>query len=409
MHTSIEILPPQEIATRHAALRQHLHRLHPEASGLLVFARVDLYYLTGALANGLLWLPLEGEAVLLTRHGHERCRLESPLPHILPYKSYSEISALCADCGSPLHGLVAAQMNALPWTFATMLQARLPQCHFVSGDQALQLTRSVKSPWELNKMRLAGARHHDALTRILPPFLHPGMTEREIAHAAWRVFFELGHGGMNRMGNYGEEVFLGHLAAGDNGNYPSHFNGPLGLKGEHPASPFMGYAGSVWQKNSPLALDLGFVLEGYHTDKTQLYWSGNADSIPAVVRRAQDACLEIQRRAAESLRVGAIPSDIWRQAREQAAALDVTEGFMGLGGNKVHFLGHGIGLVVDEIPVLAERFDAPLQADMVLAIEPKIGIPGVGMVGVEDTYVVTDQGGQCITGTPTDIICVEKG
>lgn len=407
MHTTIEMLPLTEVSARHAAVRQHLRAVAPEASGLLVFSRVDIYYLTGTLANGILWLPLEGEAVLLVRRGIERCRLESPVQHMQAFKSYGELSALCDTCGSPLRGIVAAQMSALPWNLATLLQERLPACTFVPADRALALARSIKSPWEQSKMRLAGARHHKALVEILPTLLHPGLTERQIAHISWQVFFDLGHGGLNRMGNYGEDVFLGHLAAGDNGNYPSHFNGPLGLKGEHPAAPFMGYAGSVWQKRTPLALDIGFVLEGYHTDKTQIYWAGPADSIPDSVRLAQDACLEIQSTAAAALRVGGIPSEIWRRACEQAKKLGVAEGFMGLGGNKVQFLGHGIGLVIDEFPVLARGFDAPLQEGMVLAIEPKIGIKGVGMVGAEDTFVVTEQGGECISGKSMDIICID--
>lgn len=80
---------------------------------------------------------------------------------------------------------------------------------------------------------------------------------------------------------------------------------------------------------------------------------------------------------------------------------------MGLGGNKVRFLGHGIGLALDEVPVLAPRFDEPLQTGTVMAIEPKVGLPGLGMVGVENTFEVTPGGGRCITGSGFDIICVE--
>ncbi|MDE7064292.1 MAG: M24 family metallopeptidase, partial [Desulfovibrionaceae bacterium] len=138
-----------------------------------------------------------------------------------------------------------------------------------------------------------------------------------------------------------------------------------------------------------------------------LYWSGAASTIPDVVRRAQDAALEMQQRAAEALKVGAIPSVIWKDACERARQLGVAEGFMGLGGNKVTFLGHGIGLVIDEYPVLANRFDEPLEEGMVIAIEPKIGLSGIGMVGVENTFEVTERGGRCITGTRHDMLCIE--
>jgi Xaa-Pro aminopeptidase len=81
---------------------------------------------------------------------------------------------------------------------------------------------------------------------------------------------------------------------------------------------------------------------------------------------------------------------------------------MALGGNKVRFIGHGIGLAIDEYPVIAKGFDAPLEAGMLFAVEPKIGIPGFGMVGVENTFEVTLEGGRCLTGSRFDIVCVER-
>jgi len=69
-------------------------------------------------------------------------------------------------------------------------------------------------------------------------------------------------------------------------------------------------------------------------------------------------------------------------------------------------LGHGIGLVVDEWPVIAEGFDEPLEQNMALAIEPKKGMPGVGMVGIENTFLVTTQGGRGLTGESPGLIPV---
>lgn len=407
MFTAIEQLPREEAEFRQARCRTYLAVTAPEAGGLLVFSRLNIYYLTGVWADGVVWLPLEGEPVLLVRRGMERCRLESPLRHVVEYASYAQIPVLCAEAGSPLSSVLAAEMGSLPWTLADQLRDKLKGYAFIAGDRALMLTRAIKTSWERRKLFLAGQRHDQALCDVLPAMLRPGMTEREIAVAAWKVFYRFGHGGMNRMGNYGEDVFLGHIAAGENGNYPSHFNGPLGLKGEHPAIPFMGSPDSVWARQSPLALDIGFMLEGYHTDKTQLYWAGSPASVPDAVRRAQDAALELEERAGAALKVGAIPSDIWKDACERARVLGVAEGFMGLGDNKVAFLGHGIGLVIDEYPVLAQRFDEPLEEGMILAIEPKIGLPGIGMVGVENTFEVTPQGGRCLTGTRHDMICLE--
>ena len=377
----------------------------------MVFSRLGLYYLTGTFGNGVLWLPLEGRPVLLIRKGIERARLESPLEDIVSFRSYGDLPGLCAEAGSPLSGAVAAEMNGLSWALSGLLTSRLKDVRFLPGDMILSRAQAVKSPWELEKMRLCGARHAQALVRMLPRLIRPGMSERQVSHAVWEAFFELGHQGMMRMGAHGEEIFLGHVSAGDSGNYPSVFNGPLGLRGEHPAVPFMGYAGSVWKKGSPLSVDCGFSLEGYVSDKTQVYWAGPESSIPDEVRRAHDFCVAAQNWTAENLKPGAVPSRLYAHCLEWAAREGLAEGFMGLGANKVPFLGHGIGLTVDAWPVLAKGFDEPLEEGVVMAVEPKMGIAGLGMVGVENTFAVGAAGGECLTWAGPDedfsMICLE--
>ena len=85
-------------------------------------------------------------------------------------------------------------------------------------------------------------------------------------------------------------------------------------------------------------------------------------------------------------------------------APEFRKGFMGFGQNTVKFLGHGIGLWIDESPVIAKGFDEPLEEGMVFAVEPKKGIPNVGLVGIENTFIVTHQGGRYLTGTHRGLI-----
>lgn len=402
--------PAERIDAEELALRQHRVRtaladICPKAEGLLVFSRLNLYYLAGTLGAGVLWLPQDGEPVLLLRRGVERARLESSLQNILEYRSFSQLADLCREAGSPLGKVCGAEMSGLTWSLAQLLTSRLPDVEFCNGDLALNRARSVKTEWELAKLRLAGARHYQSLYQMLPGRIHAGMSEREISHKAWEVFFELGHSGNLRMSD--QDIFLGHVAAGESANYPSHFNGPVGLIGEHPAVPYMGYAGAVWKQNEPLACDIGFCLEGYQTDKTQVYWSGTRASIPDTVARAHDLCVQVQQYAAENLRPGGIPSEIYATSLQMAEKAGFAEGFMALGSNKVPFLGHSIGLLVDEWPVIAKGFDAPFEEGMVFALEPKIGIEGLGMVGVENTFEITANGSVCITGDRYEIICLE--
>lgn len=406
MYKALACIPSEELERRHEAVRRHLRDVAPEAGGIMVFSRLNLYYLTGTLGNGVLWLPLEGDSVFMLRKGVERARLESPLTPY-PFKSYGQLPDVCAMAGSPLTKMVGAETAGLSWQLSGMLTSRLNETVFLSADHALALAKAVKSEWELSILRLAGARHHHCLHDVLPTMIHAGMTERELSHKSWEAFFKAGHQGNMRMQAHGEECFLGHVAAGDTGNYPSVFNGPLGVRGEHPASPFMGYAGQVWQEGTPLGLDIGFILDGYHTDKTQTYWAGAAASIPDEVRRAHDFCMEMQAYVAENACPGATPEDLYLYCLHQADERGFAEGFMGLGENKVPFIGHGIGLTVDEWPPLAKKFRDPLEPGMVIAVEPKYGIPGVGMVGVENTFEITEDGARCISGDEYDIICID--
>ncbi|MFW5838023.1 MAG: M24 family metallopeptidase [Desulfovibrionaceae bacterium] len=407
MFESMATIPGEELSRRKTSCLSLLSRLQPEAGGLLVLSRLAIYYFTGTLLPGALWIPRHGENVLMLRKGIERARLEAGGCRLAEFRSFSQLEDICSQAGAPLAETMAVETTGATWQIGTMLEQRLPGRTLVPGDTAIMKAQARKSEWELSVLRLCGARHGEALEELIPARIQPGMSEREISHACWEAFFSLGHSGPLRMGAFGEECFLGHVAAGDSGNYPSGFNGPLGLRGEHPATPFMGYAGKLWDRGQPLSLDIGFSLEGYCTDKTQVYWAGTAASIPDDIRRAHDFCLEVQAGAAERLKPGAAPEDIWALALDLAQKRSMMDGFMGLGGNKVPFLGHGVGLTIDGWPALAKGFDEPLEAGMCLALEPKQGVPGAGMVGVENTFEVTDHGGRLISGSTGELICIE--
>lgn len=398
--------PEDELKIRWEKCRNFLRSMSPETGGLMAFSRLQIYYLTGTLVNGVFWLPLEGEPVLFVRRSIERAQIESAVKNIQSFKSYSNLEPIAKECGSPLTEVIGAESAGLTWQLGEMLTSRIKNSKFVPADKVFSSSRSLKSEYELEIMRRTGELHHHALFNVLPERIKPGMTEREIAHVIWNVFFELGHQGLMRMQSYGEEIFLGHVSAGESGNYPSSFNGPLGIRGEHPASPFMGNASVKWEKNTPLSTDVGFVLEGYHTDKTQVYWGGKSESIPNKVLEAQSFCEEMQALAVSMLKPGSTPEEIYLAVMKEVEKQGFSEGFMGIGPSKVPFLGHGIGLAVDGFPPIAKGFDLEIQKGMVFAIEPKQSIPGVGMVGVENTFEVTAEGCRSITGDDFSMVCV---
>ncbi len=396
--------PEIEIHSRWRRYRELINRHLPQCDGAFVFSRLNIFYFTGTFANGVFWLPIEGEPILFCRRGAKRAEIETPLNNIVLFNSYKELNRGFLDFDTLLPSKVAAETNGLSWSLSNSLQKYLPEIEFVSSDKLLAMCRAKKSEWELELHREAGRRHNRCLVELLPPMLYEGINELQISHILSELFFSQGHNGVLRMEAFGEEVFLGHIAVGESANYPSVFNGPVGLRGVNPAAPFMGSEDVKWGLDSPLIIDNGFTLGGYQTDKTQVYWLGNKSSIPASVQGAQSLCLEMQAMIAEQLLPGKVPSSIWNQSETMALKSPWAQGFMGFGSNKVKFVGHGIGLAVDEYPVLAKGFDLPLEEGMVLAVEPKIGLPGIGMVGTENTFEVTRSGGRALTGNNYEII-----
>ena len=415
MFTSIEVIPTPELEARRARCRGILRERYPELSGIMVFSRSNIYYYTGTFAIGLLWLPLEGEPILAVRKGMERAALEAPATSTVAYKSYSQIAALMAEAGSAITDNFGVEQSGLSWALGNNFSKNFNSFGFKPVDDVLNRARSVKTPWELAKVREAGARHYQAMNNILPERMHYGMSGFDVSRTLWGIFAELGNTGGTRMSELGQEVVLGHVSVNENIAYPSYYNGPLGVKGIHPTAAYMGCSSEIWDKGGFVAIDVGFVWEGYNSDKTLLYFAGKEKDIPDWARRAQDCCMAIQARIAEQLKPGMIPSGLYRESLEMAAKAGYAEGYMGYAGNRVPFMGHSLGLQVDEWPVIANRFDEPLEENMVMALEPKITVPGKGMVGVENTFIVKAMGGECVSAgsadlfvDPGDFIFVDK-
>jgi Xaa-Pro aminopeptidase len=182
---------------------------------------------------------------------------------------------------------------------------------------------------------------------------------------------------------------MGVVVSGASALYPTSFNGPVGAEGPYPNSP----SGAGWKQlaaGETVMLDLVTMHNGYHADTTRTFFLGGEPTDAA--RRGHDGCLEVARWIEERMRPGASCSDVFREVRSLVEKRGEPDGFMGFGENRVRFFGHGVGLELDELPVLAQRIELRIEPGMVVAVEPKAFLPGTGPVGIENTYVVTDDG-----------------
>jgi Xaa-Pro aminopeptidase len=262
-------------------------------------------------------------------------------------------------------------------------------------DLQLSATRAIKSPYELGLMEQSGRIHQRILEERVPALLVEGISEALFAARLFSVMVEEGHQGISRFNMFDTEMALGHIAFGESAIYPTSFNGPGGNYGMSPAVPMLGSRQRMLKKGDLVFVDIGCGVEGYHTDKTMTYMYGKP--LPEEAMGNHYKCVQIQNEIAALLKPGAIPSEIYSAIMDSLSP-GFLENFMGFGNRQVKFLGHGIGLTIDELPVIAEGFDEPIREGMVFAIEPKKGIQDIGMVGIENTFIVTPQGGRCITG-----------
>jgi Xaa-Pro aminopeptidase len=214
---------------------------------------------------------------------------------------------------------------------------------------------------------------------------------------------EEGHMGIARFNMFDTEMVIGQIGFGESSIYPTSFDGPGGNYGLNAAMPGIGSRQRLLKKGDMVFVDMGLAVNGYHTDKTLSYQFGQ--ELPDAAIKEHYRCVAIQNKIAEMLKPGTIPSDIYDTILNGLSP-DFMVNFMGFGNRQAKFLGHAIGLTVDEIPVIAKGFNEPLQNNMAFALEPKKGMAGVGMVGIENTFIVTPQGGKCITGTYSDLMKV---
>ena len=358
---------------------------------------VSLFYLTGTICDGMLLIRRGGEATLWVRRSQERAIVESGFGDIRPMKSFRDV----ASAAGALPDTLYLDMAGATMEWYGMLCRHMPFSRVLPVDRAMLRTRAVKSDYELERMRYAGSTVDRLLRDELPSMLREGISEAELGTGLFSLYMKNGYHGINRFSMRSGEMLLGHVSFGDSPLHPSVFDGASGVEGLCPAVPVLGRRDRFLRGGDLIFVDTAFGYDGYHVDKTMVFSYKNEQ--PGFVAAAHGHCLELERRAAAMLRTGTKPSDVYKEVAESVDPA-FKESFMGVPGRTVQFIGHGIGLYTDEMPVIAKGFDTPLESGMTIALEPKIGIKSVGMVGNENTYLVTDEGGVCLTGGQADII-----
>jgi Xaa-Pro aminopeptidase len=384
-----DYVPREELERRWKRVRQFMN-----CDSLIVLQNVDRYYLTGTLQTGVLWFPREGEPILAVRKSFERAKVESALRKIVLLKTYSELAGLLPNAGET----IGFELDVTPVATYQQVSKYFPDAKIVDGSMAIRQARAVKTPYEIDCIRRAAAQL-DAMFLDIPTQLREGLAEYELAARIEYVLRMNGHQGYTRVRRFDMEMHYGAVSFAETAAYPHAFDGPVGVRGLYAAVPVMGGARTL-KRNEPVMIDICGGYAGYIADGSRTYCVG---SVSQQMRDTHRYIMDLNSWIEEQLRPGAVPSEIYKKILERVAKTPFSAHFMGAGENQVRFVAHSVGLELDEIPVIAPKFDDPLEPGVVFAVEPKVFYPGLGGVGVENTYVVTENNCERLTTCPMEI------
>ena len=358
----------------------------------LITCNVNLIYTYGRVVSGYLYLPLNAPARLFIKRPND---IEGE--HIHPIRKPEQITGLLKECGLPLPVKLMLEGDELPFTEYNRLAACFPETEVVScGTALIRQARSIKTPIEIEMFRRSGIAHAKAYEQI-PSVYQPGMTDRQLSVEIERLMRLEGCLGIFRVFGQSMEIFMGSLLAGDNAAVPSPYDFALGGKGLDPSLPG-GVSGTLLQAGQCFMVDMGGNFYGYMGDMSRVFSIGK---LPEQAYAAHQTCLETQEEIVAMAKPGTVCEDMYNKAIEIVTKAGFADYFMGV-DQKAKFIGHGIGLEINEMPVLAPRMKQELEPGMVFALEPKIVLPGIGPVGIENSWAVTTDGLEKLT------LCKEK-
>jgi len=388
----LRFTPASEIKNRIANFQGQLQKQKINAA--LITQSTDLFYFSGIFQNAHLFIPSDGEPVLFVYRDYKRAREASPLKYVERLENLKKLPLLLIKYGYS-GGTLGFELDVLPAAMYLRYQKLFKDCNLdcviVDCSGIIRKIRAIKSPYEIEIIKEV-AEMMSAAFKEIPHFLEVGKSEVELAGRFEAILRGKGHQGLIRVRGFNQDFFYGHFLAGANGSMASYFDGPVGGPGLNPAFPF-GTGKKILQRNEPVLVDYVGAKEGYLVDMTRIFVVGE---LPAKLVKAYELALQIQEMVVEKAGPGMICSELYEMAKEVARKAGLAEYFMGY-LDHVSFVGHGVGLELNELPVLARGVKDELREGMIFALEPKFIFPGEGAVGIENTFLVKSEGIEKIT------------
>lgn len=384
----------KELKLRWDKIQQNMSDVH--ADGLLICDNVNLYYVSGRIFRGYCYIPVKGEPIFFVRR---------PLglngTQVVYIRKPEEIGEYLQKNGIAFPDKLLLESDSISYSDYKRYETIFTPKEVLNGTALLRRCRSIKTPYEIDLIRRSGELHAKAYETI-PSLYRKGMTDLEFSIELEHECRKLGSLGIFRIFGQSMEIFMGSVLAGDNADIPSPYDFAMGGAGLDVSLP-VGCNGTVLTEGMSLMVDMGGNFTGYMTDMTRTYAIG---SVQELALKAHETSIAIHQAIVAKSRPGVAAKDLYELAAEMANDARLSDYFMGH-RQKAGFIGHGVGIEINEAPVLAPRSRDILAEGMVFALEPKFVIPGTGALGIENTYAVTADGVEKLTVCKEELISLQ--
>jgi len=378
------LLSDKELQTRCKRLQAKMSEI--KADACIIVSSVNLYYLSGKVFTGYFYLPLDGEAVLFVRRP-----LEMTDNRVVYIRKPEDILTWMKEKGVNIPKHILLEADQLTYNDYIRLQAVFSPEKTSNATALLRQLRSVKTDWEIAQLRISAKKHAEVYSRIKDCY-SSGMSDVEFQIEIEYVMRTLGSMGVFRAYGSNMDIHMGSVLAGANAEAPSPFDFALGGEGCDPSLP-IGSNGTIMKQGTSVMIDMAGNYTAYLTDMTRTFSVGK---LPDIAYRTHQTAIDIQDAMIEKSKPGTSCAELYLLSLQMAEKAGFGKYFMGT-KQQAKFVGHGVGLEINEPPVLTERSKELLEPGIVFALEPKFVLPEIGATGIENTFLVTDTGIEKLT------------
>lgn len=393
-------IPKEDLIQRIDELRRLMVDAHIDFA--LMVENVDRFYFAGTMQKGILVVPVDQDPLVFVEKGTERAMMETPFA-ITPIKNNKEIKDILSDRGI-LKGKVGLELDVLPVSLFERFKQVMGFERYTDVSEIIKEVRVVKSPFELTQIHKSGEMLCHVLAKA-KNVVHEGRTELEIEAALVAEGRKLGHQGLLRMRGINQEMLNCTVQAGYTGAIATHVDGPITGAGVTPALP-QGSSFKRVERGIPVTIDYGGAYNGYITDETRSFVVGE---LKEVFKRPYETSRAIIEDVMTFGRPGMDCTELFTRAYTIVKKEHLGDYFLGHGEGKVAFIGHGVGLEINELPVITSRHHRILKEGMVFAFEPKFVIPPHGAIGIEVDFIVRPHGLERVTTNSFELVRMEEG